>query len=84
MDEVERMLIDIRFYEQIAGDAKRTILCQPAMVAAVEEVIAAKGAERLFKVLASPVCPEGKLLIIDEQGLEASFRAAAQRPIRFL
>lgn len=82
MDDVERMLTEIRFYEQVIGDSKRVIYCEPHMAAAVQDAVQAHYAGPLFTVRSSPVCPEGKLLLVDEQGIEASFNAAVQQGLR--
>jgi hypothetical protein len=76
------MLTEIRFYEQILGDAKRTIYCQPSVTAAVRDAVEAHSAGHLFTVRSTPVCPEGKLILVDEQALEASFNATVQRGMR--
>jgi hypothetical protein len=82
--DVERMLTEIRFYEQILGDSKRTILCQPSMLDAIREVVERRGVGHIYAVRASPVCPDGKLLLLDEQAIEASFQQVAQRCARSL
>lgn len=79
MSDVEQMLTDIRFYEQVIGDAKRTIYCEPSVAAAVRDAVEAHGAGRLFTVVASLACPEGKLIVADNAALEASFNEAMQR-----
>ncbi|MFE7727341.1 hypothetical protein ACFU5D_16300 [Streptomyces anthocyanicus] len=76
--DVEQMLIDIRFYEQLAGDAKRVIYCEPHMTDAVQGVVEAAGDASRFTVRSSPACPVGKLLVVDEQGIEAAMRQDLQ------
>lgn len=82
MDNVERMLTEIRFYEQVIGDSKRVIYCEPHMATAVQDAVQAHYAGHLFTVRSSPACPEGKLLLVDEQGIEASLNASVQRSMR--
>ena len=60
MTDVERMLTEIRFYEQVLGDAKRTIYCEPHMAAAVRDAVEAHDAGHLFTVRSTPACPEDK------------------------
>jgi hypothetical protein len=79
---MRRMMDDIRFWDQIQGDAKRTILCLPEQVDAVRAAIDQKDVGHLLTVRSSPLAPEGKFIIIDEQALEASWRQMIQRPIR--
>lgn len=66
-----------RFFAQIIGDAKRTVLCEPHRVAEVREAVERLGMAGILTLKASRVCPAGKLLVIDEQALEASARQAA-------
>ncbi|MGW7726172.1 hypothetical protein ACWGJ6_22920 [Streptomyces canus] len=82
--DARRMLTDICFYSQVIGDSKRTILCQPSLVDAVREAVEAHDAGGAYTVRASPACPDGKLLVLDEQAMEASFRQAARRNVRSL
>lgn len=82
MTDVERMLTEIRFYSQIIEDSKRVIYCEPHMAAAVQDAVQAHSASHLFTVRSSPVCPEGKLLLVDEQSIEASLNEAMQRSLR--
>lgn len=79
MDRLDQMLTDIRFYEQVLLDARRTIFCPPDLAAAVQAVVEQYDAANLFTVRASTACPEHRLLLIDEQALEADFRASLLR-----
>ncbi|MFE5958909.1 hypothetical protein [Streptomyces rubiginosohelvolus] len=72
-----------RFFAQIIGDAKRTVLCEPHRVDEIRGAVDRMGAAGILTVKASRVCPEGKLLVIDEQAMEASYHQAASKPIRF-
>lgn len=74
---------EARFFAQIIGDAKRTVLCEPYRADVIREAVERGGMTGILTVRASQVCPEGKLLVIDEQALEATARQAASKPIRF-
>lgn len=74
---------EARFFAQIIGDAQRTILCEPHRVDEIREAVARFGMAGIVTVKSSRVCPVGKLLVLDEQAMEASLRQAASRPIRF-
>lgn len=76
--DVAQMLIEIRFYEQLAGDAKRVIYCEPNLADMVREAVQAAGGAALFTVRPSPACPPGKLLVVDEQGIDAAGRQNLQ------
>lgn len=69
---------DDRFWQQIEGDAKRTILCEPHRLDAVQAAVEQRGFSKTVTVRASPFCPEGKLLVLDDSALEASWRQMIQ------
>lgn len=73
------VLEEIRFHMQVALDARRTLLCEPDQVTAVQAAVDQLGVGGTFTVKASPVCPAGKLLVLDEQAMEASWRQTVQR-----
>ena len=75
---------DEAFWAQVQGDAKRTVLCEPYRADEVRAAVEARGYGDVLTVLASPYCPEGKLLVIDEGAMEASGRQALQRVWRAL
>lgn len=51
--------------------AKRTVLCEPHREHQIRAAVDQLDAADIFTVKASPACPEGKLLIIDERALDA-------------
>lgn len=76
------VLTEVKFWSQVFGDAKRTILCPPDLESRVKGYIAARGMGGVLTVEASPVCPPEQIIVIDEQGMTADFWAAAAQPIR--
>ncbi|MEU0670384.1 hypothetical protein ABZ508_33225 [Streptomyces lavendulocolor] len=82
-DEGQRILNDIRFYSQIFEDAKRTLYCPPSQADAVRNIVDEHELGHLYTVSASPVVPAGRIIMVDEQALDAATQQAAQRPIRF-
>lgn len=75
--------VDEQFWAQVKGDTKRTILCEPHRVDEIQALIDERGYDHLT-LRASPYCPEGKLLVIDDGAIEASGRQALQRSWRSL
>lgn len=73
--------VDDKFWEQVDGDAKRTVLCEPDRAAEVRALVEERGYDHIT-VLASPACPEGRYLVIDEQALEAANRETMQHATR--
>ena len=71
-------LDEICFLMQVHADAQRTLICEPDRVHAVRAAVDQAGAASIFTVKASPVCPPGKILVLDEQALEASWRQTVQ------
>ncbi|MFM9616837.1 hypothetical protein ACKI14_02605 [Streptomyces turgidiscabies] len=69
---------DEAFWKQAEGDAKRTVLCEPHRLDEIQTLIDERGYDHIT-VRASPFCPEGKLLVIDEAAMEASQRQLFQR-----
>jgi len=70
---------EIRFWAQITGDAQRTVICEPHKVDEIRAAVKDHGYDSFITVRASPACPEGKLIVIDEAAMEASQRQLFQR-----
>jgi hypothetical protein len=77
------MLDEIQFLHLAREESKRTILCEPHREPHREHQVRAAvdqaGAADLLTVRPSAACPEGKLIVIDENALDAGLREAAQR-----
>jgi hypothetical protein len=73
------VLDEIRFLMQAHADSQRTLMCTPDQAPAVQAAVDQLGVGGTFTVKASPVCPPGKILVLDEQALEASWRQTIQR-----
>lgn len=71
-------LDEIRFLMQTHADAQRTLLCEPDRVHAVRAAVDQAGSAGTYTVKSSPVCPPGRILVLDEQALEASWRQTIQ------
>ena len=75
-------LTEIRFWQQVMTDAKRTVMCSPEMESRCKGYVAARGLAGLITIKASPAVPDDKLLVIDEQALAADWAEMTARPIR--
>lgn len=73
-----------RFWQQIEGDAKRTILCEPHRLDAIQAAVKQRGLADLITVRASPYCPAGQLLVLDDSAMEATWQQTIQRAARSL
>ena len=71
-------LTEIRFWQQVIGDSRRTVLCSPDMESHCKGYVDARGLGGLITVVASRACPDDRLYVMDEQALMAS----VNRPLR--
>jgi hypothetical protein len=71
-------LDEIRFLMQTHADAQRTLICEPDRVHAVRAAVDQAGAASIFTVKGSRVCPPGRMVVLDEQALEAAWRQTVQ------
>ena len=74
-------LTEVRFWAQVMGDAKRTVICNPEYESRVKGWIEARGMGGLITVQATPVCPIDRTYIVDEQAIQAAFDEVVSRPI---
>ncbi|MFE9850312.1 hypothetical protein ACFYPN_16080 [Streptomyces sp. NPDC005576] len=73
---------EVRFFAQIIGDARRTIICEPHLVDEIREVVDRAKMAGILTVKTSLACPPGQLVVIDEQAMEAEMNQAASQTIR--
>jgi hypothetical protein len=77
--EIQRVMTDVAFHRQIAGDARRSIRCHPDRVDALRARVEELGLTGTVTVEASWVVDPDQLLIFDTAALEASQRQFDQR-----
>lgn len=70
---------ELALIAQEQGDAKRTLICKPERTDEVRTAVARMGRSHLYAVRASVACPHGKILVLDEQALQASMNQTFQR-----
>ncbi|MDX2550103.1 hypothetical protein [Streptomyces stelliscabiei] len=78
-DDVQRMLTEIQFFHLVREESKRTILCEPHREHQVRAAVDQAGAADILTVRPSAACPTDKLIVIDENALDAGLRESAQR-----
>ncbi|MER6183068.1 hypothetical protein [Streptomyces sp. NPDC001652] len=78
------MTDDEQFWQQVKGDAKRTVLCEPHRLDDIQAAVEQRGLADLITVRASHFCPAGKLLVLDDSAMEASWQQTIQRAGRSL
>lgn len=82
MSDLGDVYTSMAFWAQIEGDAKRTVYCEPHRVDEIRAAVKEGGYGHILTVRASPACPEGQLLVVDEPALEAYQRESLQRMMR--
>ena len=70
---------ELALIAQEQGDAKRTLICEPERADEVRAAVAQTGRSHLYTVCASAACPPSKILILDEQALQASWNQTVQQ-----
>lgn len=74
-------LTEQRFWAQVVGDARRTVVCHPDDEARVRAWVGARGLEELITVQVSPYLPAaGQVIVVDTGAVQAE--ADRPRPIR--
>lgn len=70
---------ELRFMAQTLADSKRTILCEPDREAEIRAIVDQMGLSTVWDVRGSRACPFGKLLVLDENAMQAAFNQTVQR-----
>lgn len=66
------MLTEVRFWAQVIGDAKRTVLCPPDLESRCKGYVDARGLSGIITVVASPGCPPDQIFVIDTPAIQAA------------
>lgn len=82
-DDLQHLLTAIAFQAIVDAESSRTLIVEPHRHAQIQAAVDGAGANRWMTVLASPACPAGKILVFDEQAMDAGMNEMAARPIRF-
>jgi len=75
---VNDVITEVRFWAQVIGDAKRTVICSPEMESRCKGYVDTRGLAGIITVMASPACPDDRLYVIDDQAIMAGL----DRPLR--
>lgn len=75
-------LTDLRFWEQIKGDSRRTVVTHPDNVKSVRSAVAEAGVSHLVTVLANAQLPLEHIYMIDTPAMEAYERQEMQAMLR--
>lgn len=70
---------EVALMVQEYGDSQRTLICEPDRADAITQAVRRMGLSGVYTVRSSIVCPPGKVLVLDEQALQASMNQTFQR-----
>lgn len=74
---------DRLFWEQVARDSERTVVCNPDMESRVKGNLDRLGADGVtVTVIVTRWCPEGSIYVLDENAINASLRQSMTRSLR--
>src|SRR5690348_17024114 len=65
---------EVRFWAQVIGDARRTIVCSPELESRLKMSIAARGLDGIYTVEVSRFVPDNRVIIIDQQAIDSLSR----------
>lgn len=78
MPDLNDVLTEMRFWSQVMTDARRTVFCPPEWESRCRGFVDARGLGGLITVVATPLCPPNRIIVADEQAMEASWRQTLQ------
>lgn len=84
MTGMDDVYTDRAFWQQIRGDAARTVLCEPHHVDGLRAAVEARGWGDVITVRASAACSQGQFIVLDEAAVEAAWRQGVQRAAKDL
>lgn len=73
------ILDDIRFYQQVIEDARRTVICSPDLESRVKAHLDVHGLTDAWDVVVNPYLCDDHLYVVDHNALEAAARESVQR-----
>lgn len=76
------VLTEVRFWAQVMGDSKRTVMCSPDLESRCKGYVDTRGLGGVITIKASRLIPDNQILVIDEQSIEASWREWTTGPFR--
>lgn len=81
-EEIVKALTDLRFWDQVCGDARRTVVAHPDKVERLRAAVAEAGLDGMVTVLANPILTPEQAYVIDTPAIEAYERQGAQAMLR--
>lgn len=69
-DDIPQWITDLRFWEQIHHDAKRTLFCSPTVAPWVQALVDLHDRGDTFTVEVSPIVGDNQVIVADLQAME--------------
>lgn len=60
------MLTEVRFWSQVIGESRRTVLCPPDLESRCKGYVDARGLGGVITVIPSPHIPDNQILVVGE------------------
>lgn len=70
---------EVLFWAQTLEDSRRTVVCRPELADQVRQLLEAHGVAGMFDVREDRWVPEGQILVMDHNAIDAATRQALQR-----
>jgi hypothetical protein len=67
---VNDVLTEVRFWSQVIGDARCTVLCCPDLESRIKGWVGARGMGGVITVEASPSVPADRILVVDQAAIQ--------------
>ena len=79
---MSELLTEVRFWAQVAGDARRTIVCPPDLESRIKGWLSARALLGFHTVEANEYMPPDRIFVVDQGALDAYMAQAMNRPRR--
>jgi hypothetical protein len=79
---MSELVTEIRFWAQVAGDARRTIVCPPDLESRIKGWLSARDMLGFHAVEVNQYMPADRIFVVDQGVLDAYMAQAMNRPIR--
>lgn len=74
-------LTEVRFWEQIIGDSRRTVYCSPEWESRIKTWVDVRGMGGIITVVATRMLTDDLIVIFDEQALQAELSRPAKMDV---
>lgn len=79
LGDIQRAYDMVRFHDIVREESKRTIMCRPDQATRLRWHVDQAGLDDVITVVESPYVPDGQVLVIADQTIEAANREALSK-----